>query len=87
LPIVFSQFATVINMHLFRLLIWCIERNRNFKLRINGVKYTLWIKKQAVSGTRLEGIIHESFVDPLHSSIAFAAYESWLHDPLCGGTE
>jgi hypothetical protein len=45
-----------------------------------------WIKKQAVSDTMLEGIIHESFVEPLQSHFAFAAYESGLLDPLCGGT-
>jgi hypothetical protein len=46
-----------------------------------------WKKKQAVSDTMLEGIIHESIVDLLQSSIAFAAYESGLLDPLCGGSE
>jgi hypothetical protein len=49
-------------------------------------KSLYWIKKQAVSDTMLEGIIHESFVDPLQSPFAFAAYESGLLDPLCGGT-
>jgi hypothetical protein len=33
----------------------------------------------------LEGIIHGSFVDPLQSPFAFAACESGLLDPLCGG--
>jgi len=44
-----------------------------------------WIKKQAVSDIMLEGIIHESFFDPLQSPFAFVAYER-LPDPLCGGT-
>jgi len=117
-------------MHLFQLLIWCLERNRNFKLCVNGVKYTecycvycgdlkvtsmligqesthtkcslslslffffwssraqslYWIKKQAVSDTMSEGIIHESSVDSSQSPFAFAAYERGQLDALCGGT-
>jgi len=39
-----------------------------------------------VSDTMLEGIIRESFVDPLQSPFTFAAYESGLLDPLYAGT-